>query len=82
MDKRETFKDVQQLQALLQAHLLHKEKASFLIDRDGLTRIEGTILKIEETNSEPFVVLAEGEKLLLSEIVAVNGVFQSDYSEC
>ncbi len=84
MDKRETFKDLQQLRQLLEDIYRQQKNASFLIDRQGLTRMEGMVLAIEkqETIYDTSVLLNNNERILLSEIVAVNGIFQSDYSEC
>jgi len=82
MDKRETFGSPQKLLAIL--NNLQQQQVSLLVDDNGLTRMEGTITAIEEeSNAANAVVTINGaDKILLRQIIAVNGVFRSDYSEC
>lgn len=82
MDKRETFGSPQKLLAIL--NNLQQQQVSLLVDDNGLTRMEGTITAIEEeSNAANAVVTINGaDRILLRQIIAVNGVFRSDYSEC
>jgi hypothetical protein len=84
MDQRETFDSLQKLKAVLQGLQQQREKASFLLDDEGLTRTEGIIASIEEKPDlgSTGVVLDHGETIVLKQIIAVNGQFRSDYSEC
>jgi hypothetical protein len=55
-----------------------------LVDDDGLTRKEGIIRSItpaEATLMTKFT-LDNGYSFLLNQLIAVNGIFRSDYSEC
>lgn len=84
MDKRETFDDLQKLKTILNTLLQQQAKASFLIDNNGLTRIEGVITAIEEQPDLNFaaITINHTDKILLKQIIAVNGQFCSNYSEC
>ena len=84
MDKRKTFDNLLQLKNLLQTILAQKEKASFLVDNTGISRMEGLITGIEEKSSigETIITVNQTDEILLKEIIAVNGQFRSDYSEC
>jgi len=55
-----------------------------LADQEGLFRTSGNIAApINETSLEDALLkLDNGSALKLNQIVAVNGIFHSDYSEC
>ena len=84
MDQRQTFPNLEGLRLILNDIILKGEKASFLLDRNGLSRAEGSILSIEETQpvGDTVIKLNNDELVYLKEIVGVNGVFRSDYTEC
>lgn len=86
MDQRQTFDDLHDLKAILSNLCEQKDKASLLVDREGLIRMEGIIESIEEKAPlEATVVMVNNsipQPIFLKEIVAVNGIFSSDYSEC
>lgn len=86
MDQRQTFDDLHSLKAILLNLCEQKGKASLLVDREGLIRMEGIIESIEEKAPlEVTVVMVNNsipQPIFLKEIVAVNSIFSSDYSEC
>lgn len=84
MDKRETFDDLQKLKAFLKTLWQQQSKASFLIDDNGLIRIDGVVSFIDEQADLNFaIVTIDGDNnILLKQIIAVNGQFRSDYTEC
>ena len=84
MDQRNTFKDLSQLLSLVSALKDNKENASFIIDRDGLSRMEGIITAVEENAiiNKTSVHLNPSNIVFLDQVIAVNGIFRSDYSEC
>jgi hypothetical protein len=84
MDKRETFDDLQKLKAILKIIRQQQSKASFLIDDNGLVRIDGVVSFIDEQADLNFAVaiINGNNNILLKQIIAVNGQFRSDYSEC
>lgn len=84
MDQRNTFKDLSQLLSLVSALKDKKEKASFIIDKNGLSRMEGIITAVEENAiiNKTSVRLNPSNIVLLDQVIAVNGIFRSDYSEC
>lgn len=82
MDSRKTLKRNDTFLALLQDLLNTGEKASLLIDDNGMERAEGIVKVIRLDNEVPFVQLEGSTKIILASIVAVNGIFHPDYSEC
>ena len=67
---------------------LHSSQAavSLLIDRDGLTRAEGIISSVNDQNKSlaetAFSIGNKENAFYLHEVVAVNGIFSADYTEC
>jgi hypothetical protein len=55
-----------------------------LIDNEGLTRAEGIITSINEEDDieNTGIVLNDRDTVTLKEIIGINGLFRSDYSEC
>jgi hypothetical protein len=86
VDQRQTFGDIEELKSLLTDFEKRHLKVAFLIDREGLTRTEGVILAVEQGTpvTETIVKLdiAEHGDIYLNDIIAVNGIFRSDYTEC
>jgi transcriptional regulator of heat shock response len=84
MDQRETFNDLQKLKDILNKLYQEQDIVSLLLDQEGLTRMEGFITSIEEQTDpgNTLVILNDTERFLLRQVIAVNGQFRSDYSEC
>ena len=84
MDQRETFNSAEQLFGIVSTNFQAKKPASLLIDNGGLQRIEGTITAIEKNVdlNKTNLTVAGNYKFLLEQIIGINGVFRSDYSEC
>lgn len=84
MDQRETFDNSHQLYEFVSAVFQQKQQAALLIDKEGLVRIEGLITAIRQQDAidETQIVIDNREAVLLKQIIAVNGLFRSDYSEC
>jgi hypothetical protein len=81
MDKRETFDNTDSLKNILAGLYQQKQKASFLIDQDGLTRLEGIITDMHQQDDATTITV--GDKLIrIKQIIAVNGIFRGDYTEC
>ncbi|HEY1113558.1 MAG TPA: hypothetical protein VGE66_08345 [Chitinophagaceae bacterium] len=82
MDQRTTFQNYTELQELLAR--LQGTSASFILDHEGLTRISGTITALTpawDARQSGFV-LDDGPAFLLEQVIAVNGIFRWDYTEC
>ena len=60
----------------------NKEKVSIIVDDGGLVRTEGFIKENHFTSHPPYFELQDGTKINVHSIVALNGTFLSDYSEC
>lgn len=82
MDQRTTFQNYTELQELLSR--LQGAPASFILDHEGLTRLSGTITALTpaaDARQSRFVVDG-GPSFLLGQVIAVNGTFRWDYTEC
>lgn len=82
MDQRTVFQNFTELQELLTG--LQGQRASFILDHEGLTRLDGTITSLKpaaDAQSSEFV-LDGGPSFRLGQVIAVNGLFRWDYSEC
>ncbi len=84
MDQRQTFSNNHELIASIEALQRDAAKASLLIDIDGLERLEGMITGITQNDdpSETVITIDGKQEVKLDNVIAVNGVFRSDYSEC
>lgn len=84
MEQRETFNSPEQLFELISTVYRQKQRSSFLIDNGGLERMGGTITGIEEDQNinKTKITVAGNNEILLEQIIGVNGIFRSDYSEC
>jgi hypothetical protein len=84
MDQRQTFDNSKELLSLVKSISDQKLKASLLIDKIGLTRVEGFITSINASVdiANTTIIIDGSDTILLKEIIGINGVFRSDYSEC
>lgn len=82
MDKRETLVVTETFQKMLLDLYTEKTKVSLLYDDHGLTRAEDYISEYKEDGNNSYIILASGQKILVNTIIAVNGTFLSQYSEC
>jgi len=84
MDQRQTFKDSDQLFSYITDIFQRQQHASLLIDRNGLERVEGKITSIDpHTDVDKTIFLVNDTiPISINEIVGINGLFRSDYSEC
>ena len=82
MDTRHTLKKNEAFLQVLENARRSGSKVNLLLDDTGITRAEGIIVNLNISNSSPFIELNNGLKITLKSIVAVNGVFLPEYSEC
>lgn len=85
MDQRQTFADTRELLTILTNLYTKRVTVALLIDQNGLSRISGFIELLGESSFTVFenhTNTASKHRILLHEVVAVNGIFHSDYSEC
>lgn len=84
MDQRQTFETNHELLTLVASIAYEKLKAFLLIDNQGLTRVEGIITSINEGDfiENARIIIDNRDTILLKEIIGINGIFRSDYSEC
>ena len=84
MDQRQTFNNNNELFTFVTAFANDKPAVFLLIDRAGLTRLEGVITSINNNgdNENASITINNNDTVLLKEIIGINGLFRSDYSEC
>ena len=82
MDMRETVVDQQSFLYMLQTLKEENKKVFLLYDEQGLTRAEGFITAFMPVDERAAVMLDNGMTIPVRSIVAVNGIFLSDYSTC
>jgi hypothetical protein len=84
MDQRQVFNNDKDLLSLVISISNQEQKAFLLVDREGLTRMEGFITSTEQQPDlgSTGILINHKDRVLLHEIIAINGVFRSDYSEC
>lgn len=82
MDTRETLKANENFNHLLLSSKKDDEKTSLLFDDNGLTRAEGKITTIDLEAKAPYIILTDGTQVFIESIIAVNGIFKDDYTEC
>jgi hypothetical protein len=82
MDKRDTLVVHATFLEILQSIQSEHQKASLLVDNNGIGREEGKITQISRSGNDTLVHLDNGKVIDLKTIIAVNGTFLSDYSEC
>jgi hypothetical protein len=82
MDTRITLNDEQSFFQLLKQLHTDQSKVSLLYDNNGLTRYEGMIGSIVTDSLQPSLLMQDGTEIAVSSVVAVNGIFAPDYSEC
>ncbi len=83
MDQRQTFNNNNELLSFVTSLSIEKLKVSLLIDNEGLTRVEGIITSIKQSGDieNTSIIIDNSDTILLKEIIGINGLFRSDYSE-
>jgi hypothetical protein len=82
MDLRTTLSINESFLAMLTDCKNRGAKAEMILDVEGLVRVEGLINELYPDASTPYLELQNGTKVLVNTIVALNGVFLPEFSEC
>ena len=82
MDKRTTLSTTETFMEKLKQHFSNKEKVSMIVDNGGMERMEGLIKNIHFDEQPPYFELQDNTRINPQHIIAINGTFLSDYSEC
>jgi hypothetical protein len=82
MDKRSTLSTTETFIEKLKQYYDNRQKVSMIVDDGGMERMEGYIKSIHFDAQPPFFELQDGTKINPQYIIAINGTFLSDYSEC
>ena len=59
-----------------------RETVHILYDDNGITRANGLIEEVSEQDDSTYFVLDDGTDIYIQTVIAVNGIFSADYSEC
>ncbi|MCS6916769.1 MAG: hypothetical protein RMK52_08260 [Chitinophagales bacterium] len=81
-DRRLTLNRNSGFYTLLKECLAAREQVRLLYDEQGIRRAEGYLLSLEEPGPDCMLVLDNGKRIPVAAVVAVNGLFADDYSEC
>jgi hypothetical protein len=84
MDIRDTVITPASFFPILLDHYKTNSKVSLLIDKEGITRVEGFIAEIKTSDDVLIstIILTDQTIFQIKDVIAVNGLFKSDYSEC
>lgn len=82
MDSRITLNVDETFLEIVESSFKQKGKVYLLLDEKGIVRSEGFILSIHKCPSGISIELEDGKKINLKDIVALNGIFRSEYGEC
>ncbi|HEY6976669.1 MAG TPA: hypothetical protein VH396_10295 [Chitinophagaceae bacterium] len=80
-DIRETLPAKESFHEIIRSLYQKKDPVNILYDDNGLTRANGYIKYLNE-NELSYLILDNNARININSIVAVNGIFASDYSEC
>lgn len=82
MDKRLTLATHESFLKTLQKAYQSGEMVYLLIDDHGISRVEGCIKKFYNDALDPCFEMDNGLKIAAKSVVALNGVFLSEFGEC
>ncbi len=82
MDERCTLPVNGDFTQIITQLIAEKGHADFIIDNNGLERASGIIISISQTGAHPEILLNNGVLISVNSIIAINGIFKSDYTCC
>lgn len=82
MDLRTTLAVKESFIEMLVDYKNRGAKVEMILDINGLERAEGVIENIYPEDSAPYLVLEDGRTIVEKTIIALNGVFRTEYSGC
>lgn len=81
-DTRQTLPPKGSFESQIVALYELRQTASVLYDDNGVTRANGLIAALFDKEGERWFRLVDGTEIRIGSLIAVNGTFSSDYSEC
>ncbi|MCS6991931.1 MAG: hypothetical protein NZL95_08730 [Chitinophagales bacterium] len=81
-DQRKTLDCGSNFYDMLHSCFVAQEPVRLLYDKGGMQRAEGIIQHIDPPGPESSIKLTNGQRIAINDIVAVNGVFSDEYTEC
>ena len=82
MDSRKTLSKDQSFVNHLREAFENGEQVNLLVDNEGIYRVSGQIQSTAGENSSYVIKMEDGVSIHVSNIIAINGLFRDDYSEC
>ena len=69
---------------ILSAYMTNKEKVDLIVDREGTERIHGVVkdIQTDEKILRSRVTMNDETGFVINQVIAVNGIFRDDFSEC
>jgi hypothetical protein len=81
-DVRETISKGKDFYPQVSQLFQSKQNAALLYDDGGVTRANGLIADIFTKENKQYIRMDNGLEIAVSSLLAVNGLFADDYSEC
>lgn len=82
MDCRLTIGESETFRGILTQCMEAGQRVDMILDDNGLTRAAGQIKSVYDENGQSLLEMEDGQRIEISSVVAVNGVFASAYSGC
>ena len=82
MDCRLTIDKKTGFLKMLQEAFASRKPVNMLLDDEGLTRANGTITSINTKENATVITLNDHTNISMDKLVAINGIFSDDFSEC
>lgn len=82
MDSRLTIGETETFRGMLTQCMEAGQRVDMILDDNGLTRAAGQIRSVYDEDGLSFLEMEDGQKIGISSVIAVNGVFASAYSGC
>ena len=82
MDCRVTIDKKTGFLKMLQEAFDSGKPVNMLLDDEGLSRANGTITSINTKDNTSIITLNGHTDISMDKLVAVNGIFSDDFSEC
>jgi len=81
-DVRETLPVKASFFDMIKSLYQKQETVHVLYDANGITRANGVITQLCEQDDHTYFAFDNGTQVYIKNLVAVNGIFAADYSEC
>lgn len=81
-DRRKTLAHNASFYSIVAECFNRGQSVHLLYDQGGLQRASGRVIRIDPPGPQCTFTLHSGQRIQLNSLIAVNGVFADDFSEC